>query len=73
MYSQLLTFAFTALAFASPMDKRQAGLCSDTSTTALCCETDVLGVADLTCSARKSDLFDYVGEECISVTDVATQ
>jgi hypothetical protein len=51
-----LTGASTALAAALPgrstlMD-RQVGLCTGASTSALCCATDVLGVADLDCAAR---------------------
>lgn len=53
-----LAGASTAMAAALPgkstlMD-RQALLCSGASSTPLCCATDVLGIADLDCAARKS-------------------
>jgi hypothetical protein len=36
------------------VDQRQAGICSGAEGTPLCCDVDVLGVADLDCSPRKA-------------------
>ena len=47
-----------ATAFAIPQDlalvqNRQLGLCSSAASNPLCCDVDVLGVADLNCEVRK--------------------
>ncbi|RDW94503.1 hypothetical protein BP5796_00266 [Coleophoma crateriformis] len=43
-------FASTLAMPATLLDTRQAGICSSGSATPLCCDVDVLGVADLDCS-----------------------
>ena len=53
----LTVLALAGAAMAVPaniMQSRQANLCSGLSGTAQCCATDVLGIADLDCSNRKS-------------------
>jgi hypothetical protein len=46
--------AGVALNMAIPLEERQASLgCSGTTSNAVCCATDVLGVADLNCATRK--------------------
>jgi hypothetical protein len=53
--SFITAFALFASTLAMPATKvvRQAGLCSSGSATPLCCDVDVLGVADLDCETRK--------------------
>ena len=49
--------ATTALASAIPLEERQTNNfdpCTGTLGSAVCCATDVLGVADLDCAPRKS-------------------
>ncbi|TAQ87922.1 hypothetical protein B7494_g3768 [Chlorociboria aeruginascens] len=45
------------------LDQRQIGICSSAETTPLCCDVDVLGVADLDCETPPSeptDIDDFV-------------
>jgi hypothetical protein len=48
----LTTIALAAFAAASPALERRAALCPS-GQNAVCCQTDVDGVADLTCSTGK--------------------
>jgi hypothetical protein len=42
---------------ASPVEKRQAPLCSGLTGNQQCCAVDVLGVADLNCANRTSPIY----------------
>lgn len=44
----------------STLLERQAVLCSGASSSAVCCATDVLGVADLDCAPRKLTLLGHI-------------
>jgi hypothetical protein len=46
--------SMAAIAFASPVEQRQVGLCS--SGNPVCCATDVLNLANLDCAPRKFSL-----------------
>lgn len=50
MQLQLLAFAFAAVAAATPALQGRAAICP-AGQTAACCQLDVDGVADLTCSS----------------------
>lgn len=50
LFTTVLAFAVAAVA--SPLQERQAGLCS--SGNPVCCATDVLNLANLDCAPRKS-------------------
>ncbi|KAK6439839.1 hypothetical protein LTR95_003934 [Oleoguttula sp. CCFEE 5521] len=50
LFTSIATFALSAIAVsAAPTEKRQTLVCSGTYSNAVCCATDVLGVADLNC------------------------
>ncbi|KAH6663654.1 fungal hydrophobin-domain-containing protein [Halenospora varia] len=49
-FSTVLITLFASLAAASPLQERQASLCTSAIDTALCCELDVDGLLDVTCS-----------------------
>jgi hypothetical protein len=53
LFTTIFTSIFATLALAAPveLDERQAVVCS--GTTAQCCATDVLNLADLDCATRK--------------------
>lgn len=48
--------ATMTVATAIPLSERQLPLCQGTNSNAVCCATDVLGLADLDCAPRKSFL-----------------
>lgn len=58
VFSTVLAGASVAMAIPA-MERRQAPVCTGTDSNAVCCATDVLGVADLNCAPRKL-LINYV-------------
>ncbi|KAJ4374957.1 hypothetical protein N0V83_002036 [Neocucurbitaria cava] len=59
LFTAILAFAVAAMA--APLEERQTPLC--TSGTAVCCATDVLGLADLDCTpppTTPTDINDFI-------------
>ncbi|KAE8440432.1 hypothetical protein EG329_007615 [Mollisiaceae sp. DMI_Dod_QoI] len=50
-FSTIIMSLFAGLAAASPLEKRQLGLCSSAIDSAQCCDVSVDGIANLNCAA----------------------
>ena len=64
MQYSIIALAFAALAAATPLEKRQAGICGSSIDTPVCCQTSVEDVLELECSPRKSSSKTCRGGAC---------